>query len=585
MKIILLLTLLVTGYIIPQNENGKITGRIIDEATQQTLPGVNVLIVGTKIGTVSDSDGSYEISGLSYGSYTLKISLVGYKTLLKADIFVNSTRPANIDFALTQSVLELEGVTVTSSFFQKDPHELNSVSSFSYEEIRRSPGGFEDVIRALSILPGVAQADAGRNDLIVRGGAPSENLYVLDGIVVPNINHFGTQGATGGPLSYIDLNYVNETSFSSGGFSVMYGDKLSSVLKIDLRNGRKDKIGGKLIISASQFGLNAEGPLGRNTDFALSARRSYLDLIFKAAGASFIPEYYDVLTKVNHNFDQNNSLSFLFISAFDNVKYINNTSDQKYDNSTVLGSNQTNYVTGLTYKHLFNSGFYTLTLSRNFNDYDTSQRDSLLNPLFLNKSKEGENSLKGDLVYRIGKNTELNFGAQIRYIKFDADIYFPPFVTSYRDTLKINSLKSKEKFYKAGFYTQYSSTYFNKFRFNAGVRADYFNGITNNFTIDPRLSFAFLISEITSLNFSTGIYHQTPSYIWLQANPINKQLKSIKTNQYVLGVDHLLNEDLQVRVEGFIKNYNDYPASLARTYLVLANTEAGFAGSEDNFAS
>ena len=148
--------------------------------------------------------------------------------------------------------------------FETSRLDLISTRGFSNEEIRRSPGAFEDVIRALSILPGVAQADAGRNDLVVRGGAPSENLYLIDGYKVQNINHFGTQGATGGPLSYINLDFVSGTSFSTGGFSVNNGDKLSSSLSIDLRNGRQDRIGGKATISASQFGLNVEGPISNS---------------------------------------------------------------------------------------------------------------------------------------------------------------------------------------------------------------------------------------------------------------------------------------------------------------------------------
>ena len=585
LKNIIILTALFLSIAFPQENKGKITGRVVDEATQQPLTGAVITADGTGKGAATDINGYYEINGLSFGSFRLTASLLGYKPLTKMDIFVNSAKPSVVDFSLAQSTIELQGVTVTSSLFQKDPNQLNSIATFNYEEIRRSPGGFEDVIRALSVLPGVAQADAGRNDLIVRGGAPSENLYVLDGIVVPNINHFGTQGATGGPLSYIDLNYVSETSFSTGGFSVMYGDKLSSVLTIDLRNGRQDKIGGKAIISASQFGLNIEGPFSRNTDFLFSVRRSYLDLIFKAAGASFIPEYYDVLNKVTHKIDGNNSLSFLLVAAFDRVKYINNTSDQRYDNSTILGSNQLNYTTGLSFKHLFNNGFYTLTLSRNYNDYDTSQKDSLLNPLFINKSKEGENSLKGDLVYKAGKNSELNVGGQFRYIKFNADIYFPTFITSFKDTLNVNSLNSSDKFYKAGFYSQYAFTIFDRLRVNAGIRTDYFNAIENKFTFSPRASLSYALTEITNLNFSTGIYHQTPSYIWLLANPMNRNLKSIRTDQYILGLDHLLREDMQVRIEGFYKNYRDYPASTIRNYLVLANTGAGFAGSDDNFAA
>ena len=207
---------------------------------------------------------------------------------------------------MSEAVIELEGVTVSSDVFENLPTEVNSVKKFSYEEIRRSPGGFEDVVRALSVLPGVARQSAGRNDLVVRGGAPSENLYIVDGLIVPNINHFGSQGSTGGPLSFINLDFVEETTFSTGGFQANYGDKLSSVLKIDLREGRKDRLGGKALVSASQFGLNLEGPVSENSNFIFSLRRSYLDFIFNAAGFNFVPEYYDLLTKYNYNIDKSN---------------------------------------------------------------------------------------------------------------------------------------------------------------------------------------------------------------------------------------------------------------------------------------
>jgi hypothetical protein len=264
-------------------------------------------------------------------------------------------RPAIVNFELTVTAIELEGVVVQSDYFLRNPIEVGSIKSFSNEEIRRSAGGFEDVIRAVSVLPGVAQADPGRNDLIVRGGGPSENLYLIDGIPVQNINHFGTQGATGGPLSYVNLDFVSGTTFSTGGFSVLNGDKLSSVLTIDIREGRKDKIGGKGTISATQFGLDLEGPVTSNSTFIVSARRSYLDFIFKAA--LFIrTEYYDGFAKYDWKLD--NKLYFVsFIAAFDNVKYFNDTEDQRYDNSRILGSDQTQYATGLSYRHLFNSGF------------------------------------------------------------------------------------------------------------------------------------------------------------------------------------------------------------------------------------
>lgn len=571
---------------LPEQSNGLISGSVVDFVTKQPLIGANILIPGTTIGAATDLNGNFRIDNVNPGTYQLRASVIGYESQTKTDVVVSPGRMTQVTFQLIAQVIEFDGVVVTSDFFRTNPFEVNSIRSFSFEEIRRSPGGFEDVVRALSVLPGVAQADAGRNDLIVRGGAPSENLYLVDGIEVPNINHFGTQGATGGPLSFINLDFVRETSFSTGGFSSLYGDKLSSVLTIDLRNGRNDRLGGKATISASQFGLNAEGPLlSENSSFLFSARRSYLDFIFKAAGFSFVPEYYDVLTKADFRIDNKNSLSFLFIGAFGNVKFFNDNEDQRFDNSRILGTDQLQYVTGLSYRRLINNGFYDISLSRNYTDFDSRQRDINLNPLFTNKSKEEENNLRADLVYQFSNRAELNAGGTAKLIEFDADILFPTFITTFGDSLPITSLNKSENFLKLGSYVNFNFRPLNRLTTNIGLRLDYFDALKQNTYLSPRFSTSYQLTDITNLNFSTGIYHQSPSYIWLIADERNRELQKVRVNQYVLGFDHRLNEDALLKVEGFYKDYTNYPTSLIRPYLVLANTGAGFAGSDDNYSA
>jgi len=568
-----------------QENNGKVFGTVIDAVTNQPIYGANVILVGTIYGASTDIEGNFSIQNLPKGTYQVRASLIGFQSVTKTDIVVSNAKPVQVDFELIEAVQQLAGVTVKSDYFKKDPNNIGSLRSFGYEEIRRAPGGFEDVVRALSILPGVAQAEAGRNDLIVRGGAPSENLYIVDGIEVPNINHFGSQGATGGPLSYINLDFVKETTFSTGGFSSLYGDKLSSVLKIDLRDGRKDRFGGKATISASQFGLNIEGPLSSNSNFLFSARRSYLDFIFKAAGFGFVPEYYDALTKFHYHPDPANSFTFLFVGAFDNVKFFNNTEDQRFNNSRVLGSDQQQYVTGVTYRHLFNNGFFNIILSRNYVDYNTVQRDSLLNPVFLNESGEAENRIKAGIVYKMSSNNEINAGIDYKYIKFTADILFPNFKTTFGDVLPINKLKTDDRYSKFAAYLNHSMLWFDRLRTNIGARLDYFNPLETKTYFSPRFSVSYSVDDLTDINFSTGIYYQSPSYIWLSVGDYNKKLKALKAVQYVAGIDRKLSDDAILKVEGYYKDYSDYPASLLRPYLVLANTGAGFSGSDDNFAS
>ena len=582
-SIIILSLLLFSSNGLAQENTITIYGKVVDKFTQQPLPGANVLVLNTNFGASTDFNGKFEIKNLPSGEYQLRASILGYGSVTKTDVMVMSGFSPEIIFELEEEAIELEDVVVKSDYFETSRLELISTRGFSNEEIRRSPGGFEDVIRALSILPGVAQADPGRNDLVVRGGAPSENLYLIDGYKVQNINHFGTQGATGGPLSYINLDFVSGTSFSTGGFSVNNGDKLSSTLSIDLRKGRQDRIGGKATISATQFGLNIEGPISKGSQFLFSARRSYLDFIFKAADFSFVPEYWDILGKADFEIDKSNSISFLLISAIDNINYFNDTQDQRYDNSSIIGSEQLQYLAGIKYRHLIDNGFINLSLSRNFVDYDTQQRDSLLVPVYLNKSKEKENTFNAELTYKLSNKTDITFGGDAKLINFEADILLPTYTTTFGDSLPTTALDTSTTYYKSAVYLNYNTVFIDKIITNLGVRADYFSALEQNFYFSPRISLSYLFTDITRLNFSTGIYYQSPSYLWLAGDPSNTNLKNLRVNQYILGLDHYIGADALIKVEGFYKDYYDYPVSLIRTYLTFANTGAGFG--DENYES
>ena len=560
-------------------------GMIVDQATQERLPAATVQVLGTTLGASTDVDGKFTIQDIPVGTYQVRVSLVGYEPIIVSDIIITLSRPAELLFKLHQTDIDLEGVEIRASYFQKNPDAPVSVQKLSYEEIRRSPGGFEDILRAISVLPGVAQVQNGRNDLVVRGGAPSENLYTIDNIEIPNINHFGTQGAAGGPLSYINLDFVRETSFSTGGFGARYGDKLSSVLSIDLRDGRSDRFGGKATVAATQFGLNLEGPIDKSGSFVLSARRSYLDIIFKSAGFSFVPEYWDFLGRVSYNLDQQNELTFLAVGAIDDVNFFYRDAEDAYNNSRILGTAQNQYASGFTLRHLFTSGFATFTLGRSFIQYNGLQRDSLLNPIFTNTSEEGETSLKGDLVMKLTPHTEFSFGAQARRVTFDGNLALPGFSTSFGETLSVQVQDYRTTGTKSAAYAQLSHHVWDQLVLTLGGRLDFFDLLETKFYAAPRASIAYEWTPLTTFTASAGVYYQTPSYIWLVANPENRRMKAIRADQYILGVEHLLRTDLKVRLEGFLKEYGNYPASVTRPYLVLANTGGGFGGAEDNFAS
>jgi hypothetical protein len=580
-----ILSMFLSPVAVAQSSTGIIQGHVLDESTREPLIGANVLVVGTSIGSTADAEGHFQILNLAPGIYRLQVTTIGYKPFIKADVVVAPGKQVEVVIALEVAAVELGEVTIQPSYFEANKSVPGSSQSLSNEEIRRAPGGLEDVVRAIAVLPGVVQTSAGRNDLIVRGGAPSENLYIVDGHEVPNINHFGTQGASGGPLSFVNLDFVRDVTFSTGGFGVKYGDRLSSVMDLSVEEGRTDRLGGKATISASQFGLNAEGPLGGKGSFILSARRSYLDFIFRSAGFGFVPEYWDFLGKTTFRPDAENEVSFLNIGALDKVRFDNETPDKRFDNSQILGNSQDQYFSGLSWRHLLRGGLLTTSLTRSYVNYRFIQTDSLLNPIFQSKSREGETGLRSDLLLRFTPNTTISTGLEGNTVLLDGTLSLPRFQTSFGDTLNIQRADWNQRATKSAAYVQVAQRVSPDLTLVAGGRLDYFDRINNKLGFSPRGSLSYDLTARTTVGLSGGVYRQAPSYIWLTTNPQNKQLDFVRVDQAVLSLERVVRPDTRVRIEGYLKRYRDYPVSVTRPYLVLANTGAGFGGSEDGFSS
>jgi hypothetical protein len=555
-------------------EMGMIAGRVISKSTQQTLQSITVRVLDTKFGTFTKPDGKFIIYNVPPGVYAVQFTGVGFEKYIQTDVMVNSGLPRDIEVEMIDKIIELEGAEVRASFFLKNAETVTSTQILNSEDIRRAPGVQEDVVRATALLPGVAVTSAGRNDLIVRGGAPFENLFIVDNIEVPNINHFGSQGASGGPLSIINIDFVRDVSFSSGGFGAKYGGKVSSLTNINLRNGNEEMFGGKVNLSATGFGVGLEGPINGNGSFLFSARRSYLDLIFKAAGFSFIPEYWDFQGKANYRLDKSNSLTFLAIGALNSVALNNETEDDRFNNSRVQAPVQNQYFSGLTWQTLFKNGFSRITLGRTFTTYNTSQKDSNLNDIFKNISDEGETSLKTDFEFKFADKYDLMFGNQVKYAsKLNYDINIPGY-------LRIDNFGIPQELKVDTAFTAYNnSTYVSlttavdKFRFTAGGRLDYFGFLKPGFYFSPRFSTIYQLNDVSAFAMSAGRFYQAPSYIWLIGGS-EKEFEAIRADQIVLGYDHTPMEDLKVQLEVYYKWYSNYPGRLWRPQAVLS--PAGF---------
>jgi len=583
---------------------GAIEGRIVDARTQAPLAGANVLVVGTKLGATADAGGRFLIRGVPPGTYQLLFSRVGYQNAVRTDVVVAAGGLAQVEQRMAQAVILLPEVelTVRAPLFSDRAQAPVSSTGLTREEIRRFPGGFEDVVRTVTALPGVALVnEGGRNDLLVRGGGPAENLYLVNGLEVPNLNHFGTQGSTSGSLAYVNLDFIDRVEFSTGGFGARYGDRLSSVLDLDLRPGRDDRWGGKATVSATQFGLNLEGPAGPRGSLLASARRSYLDLIFKAAGQPFVPVYSDYNLFYEAEPTRNDRVSLLGLAAIDRVERERETAKDRRANAGIMGNRQDQFVGGARWRRLQEAGFFEVVAGANRTDFLFSQGDTAAaaREYFRSDATEGEAGVKVEAFRRLGRRTDGSAGIQLRRVSAETRTSFADTIydrsgrAARRDSLGLPARLTEEvRSGKVGAWAQLERDLAARWRASLGLRADRFDRLRRPLALSPRGSLAWRTSERLRLQLAAGRYHQAPALVWL-ARPENRRLRWLRNDMGVLGAEWLLRDDTALTAEAYYKRYADLPGGIdpgsdstaATDYLVLTNAGVGYGGREDDFQS
>ncbi len=555
-----------------QVPTGRVQGRVVHATTQAGIDRAAVEAIESGAVAITDSSGNFVIDGLPVGIYRIRVRAIGFEPVIRDNVVVGSGKTAELTVRLRPLAVVLDAVVIEPSYFEPGKTGAGGSATLTAEETRRAPGVQEDVVRAVALLPGVGVTTGGRNDLIVRGGAPYENLFVVDGLPVPNINHFGSQGSTGGPLSLINIDMVERVEFATGGFSARYGNRTASVMELDLREGANDRIAGEVNVSATGAGAMLEGPAGATT-FWLGARRSYLDLLFKAAGFSFVPSYWDFQAKTTTRLDARTTLSFLGVGALNAVTFFDAGADDRFDNSRILAPEQQQYFAGLTMRRLLADGVVTITAGRTYVRYDAEQRDSLLQPTFANRSREGQVSLRTDVVWQLTPRFELNLGDELVYasaldydvtldgrFRIDGDTTPQPLAVDTSFTALTNAA-----------YVQGTYRLLPWLSWTAGARLSYY-GLLDAIRVDPRVGLTFS-DGATSAWVRAGRFHQSPSYVWLIGDPENvRTLEPISADHLIVGASHDPASDLRVQFEAYYKRYRSYPARTWRPQAVLAPT-------------
>lgn len=577
------------------DNNGVIEGRVLDSKSNEPISFANIVLWGTQIGGVSDIDGNFSITGVKPGYVELRASSVGYKTYIADPILVTNAKKVNVEIKLEETQLKIDEVTIQASPFRKKEESPVSLRRITIDEIERNPGSNRDIARVIQAFPGVAPTPSSRNDVIVRGGGAAENKFYLDGVEIPNLNHFATQGASGGSVSIVNIDFVREVNFYSGAFPANRGNALSSIIEFNQIDGNKEKLKFRGSVGASDLALTFDGPLTKKTTFVASARRSYLQFLFAALELPFLPTYNDFQFKVRSRLDAHNELTFVGIGAIDQSKLnldANKTEKQRYILGYLPSYEQWNYTVGAVYKHFRENGFNTLVLSRNqLNNayYKYRQNVEVDSMKILDyDSNEEETKLRYEYNLRTSAGYKINAGLNFEYARYSNNTQrkLPEGSKLIYDT-SLDVLKY-------GLFGQVSRDFLDdKATISLGFRADgndYNSSMQNPFSqLSPRFSVSYAFSPKWILVANTGRYYQLPPYTLLGFENsdgvlINKQnkVKYISSDHIVAGVEYYPNPMSKLSVEGFYKFYRNYPVSVSDSVSISSKpTDFGSFGDEE----
>ncbi|WP_340111916.1 TonB-dependent receptor [Maribellus mangrovi] len=572
-------------------QKASLSGKVLDATSNEPLPFVNVLVSGTTIGTITDEDGRFVFNDLDPGFIRVEASFVGYKTAISSEIEVNRSGAASLEIKLEKSTSEIEEVTVTASPFRKTPESPVSLRTIGIGEIEKSPGANRDISKIIQSFPGVQSTPAFRNDVIIRGGGPSESTFYLDDVEVPFINHFATQGASGGPVGILNADFIREVNYFSGAFPANRSEALSGVLEFKQIDGNDEKLKFHGTLGASEIAATLDGPIGEKTNYVFSVRRSYLQFLFSVLELPFLPNFTDTQFKVRTRFNRKNELTVIGLGAYDinrlNLDIEDPDEQQEYILSQLPENRQWSYTLGAVYKHYRDNSYQTFVVSRSHlnnqaDKYLENDDSSEANKIIDYESQEVENKFRFENTSRID-GYKLNFGANLDLVNYQNTTFSGRF---YNGELIPVNYDTNLDLVKYGLFAQLSKSVFHeRLALSLGVRTDAnnysssMNNVLDQFS--PRFSASYSLTPQWSVNFNTGRYYQLPSYTALGFKEndvlVNKEnkLKYISVDHLIGGLEFRPKSTVQLSAEAFWKGYSDYPMSV-NDGISLANKGADF---------
>ena len=552
-----------------------VKGRVVDRESREPLSFTSVSVWNSTQGVMTDSLGNYVIENLVPGMYRLQFSIVGYRTYVTPEFRVSS-HDYRIDAELEENQVDLKEIEVVASPFRRSLESPISSRVIGLQEIEKSPGANRDISRIVQSYPGVAFSPIGyRNDLIVRGGSPSENRFYLDGVEIPNINHFSTQGASGGPVGILNADLIREVNFYTGAFPTDRGNALSSVLDFKLRDGDMEHNSVKATLGASEVSLASNGHIGKKTSYLVSIRQSYLQFLFDMLDLPFLPTFTDAQFKLKTRFNEQNELTVLGLGGIDNMRL--NTKADSEDNEYILSYlpkiKQETFTLGAVYRHYAGAHVQSVVVSHSYlNNRNTKYRqndESIPENLMLRlRSTEQETKFRFENNSSF-RNWKVNLGLNLDYSQY-TNTTFQKAYTNQAQTFDYHTYLGMMRWGLFG--TISYSSMDERFTASLGLRAD-----ANNYSsamkslsdqLSPRISLSYQLADHWFLSGNAGLYYQLPPYTALgfkdnNGTYVNKyNLRYMKVSQESLGISWRKGDTFEVSVEGFYKDYDKIPLSV-----------------------
>lgn len=538
---------------------GSISGEVVDAETLEPLIGVNLIIEKTLDGDATNVDGKFSIEDLNPGIYTLTVRYIGYETKRIPDIVVGANREQIVSIKLFPSTLVGEEITVTSGYFSETNTQGIGKVSFSPEEIRRSPGAAQELGRVLSALPSVANQGETSQDLLVRGGSPIENGNYIDNIPLPNVRHFRFQsGQSAGPIGIVNTDLVSNIDFSAGGFSSRFGNHLSSVSDITYRDGNSERLRGDAGVNLAGFAVNLDGPISDRVSYLVSARRSYLDLIADAINAGGAPQFADAQLKMTFVPNSRNKISFLNIygaSLFESD--LEDARDEGLADAAINENDQN--TTGVNWRHLWGNGYTNTSVSYSFRESAQILTDAISEEISLDfNSLEAMAAFRSVSFVRLNDRNSIEFGGEFLAEQNDYE-YFIAAETNQagqeREDFNRNddvngSLGSLFGSYSVELNPSLSATF--------GVRGTY-NSYNEDLNVAPRFKARYQVSPRLGFSAAFGVHFQAVPRYLISQNPIIADLRSTRSDHYILSADYLLTDDTKLTIEVYDKEYRNAP--------------------------